>query len=491
MALDPNIALQVKPIEIADPLASYGRVAAIQNAQNQNALAQYQLGAAQRAETRDVARMNALAQAGNDPTAVANALLKAGDVKGYSDFVNAQQTRAKQQSDLLDSSLKRSREFLSNVTTPEQYLAWHQANHADPVLGPALAARGVTPEQTMEQIQQALQTPNGFQELLNKSKLGVEKFAELNKPHYFTENLGGTSRVTAVPGLGGKPTIISETKRTATPGELMVDARARDRLTAETAVGSLSPQSVDLAANIYLQTGQLPPGMGTKASSMRAQVMNRATELAGNKPAAEMATDVIAGKQDVAAQAQAVKAFNTGVEGRKVVAFNTAINHLDTMSKLADALQNNDMRAFNIIGTGFARQTGSAAPTNFDTAKSIVGSEVAKAVAGAQMALADRKEIREQIDKASSPEQLRGAINTLQELLGGQLSSLRQQYETSTKRKDFDAKLSPRAKQVVSGLEGQQPAAAGPVKISGDADYDKLPSGAIFIGPDGQQRRKP
>ena len=34
-------------------------------------------------------------------------------------------------------------------------------------------------------------------------------------------------------------------------------------------------------------------------------------------------------------------------------------------------------------------------------------------------------------------------------------------------------------------------ASGAPTKISGDADYDKLPSGAVFIGPDGVQRRKP
>ena len=50
MALDPNIALGVRQIELANPLAQYGQVAAIQNAQNQNALAQFQLGAARRQE---------------------------------------------------------------------------------------------------------------------------------------------------------------------------------------------------------------------------------------------------------------------------------------------------------------------------------------------------------------------------------------------------------------------------------------------------------
>jgi hypothetical protein len=59
MALDPNIALGVRGIEIANPLAQYGQVAAIQNAQNQNQLAQFQLGAAQRAE----AMQNVLADA--------------------------------------------------------------------------------------------------------------------------------------------------------------------------------------------------------------------------------------------------------------------------------------------------------------------------------------------------------------------------------------------------------------------------------------------
>jgi hypothetical protein len=47
---DYSLALNVKPLQLEDPLTSYGRFATIQNAQNQNALAQYQLAAAQRAE---------------------------------------------------------------------------------------------------------------------------------------------------------------------------------------------------------------------------------------------------------------------------------------------------------------------------------------------------------------------------------------------------------------------------------------------------------
>ena len=78
--VNPNIALSTRGVELQDPLAQYGRVMAIQQAGNQNALAQYQLGAAQRGEARDIARTNALAGAGSNETAVANALLKSGDI---------------------------------------------------------------------------------------------------------------------------------------------------------------------------------------------------------------------------------------------------------------------------------------------------------------------------------------------------------------------------------------------------------------------------
>lgn len=50
MAIDPSIALGVKPIEIGNPLAQYSQLAVIQNAQNQNALAQYQIESAKRAD---------------------------------------------------------------------------------------------------------------------------------------------------------------------------------------------------------------------------------------------------------------------------------------------------------------------------------------------------------------------------------------------------------------------------------------------------------
>lgn len=269
MALDPSIALGVKPIEIANPLVQYGQIAQLQAAQNQNSLAQYQLGAAQRAEAKDVARTNMLSQAGTDDTAIANALLKSGDLKGYSDFVKTRRETLKADTELVDAKLKQSRQFLDTINpadpnAPAQYLAWHQANHKDPVLGPALAARGVTADQSMARIQQAIKAgPQAFAELLNQSRLGTEKFMELNKPQYITQDLGGSSRVSALPGLGGAPTTLSDTKKTMTFADTIAQGRLgveQQRLAQEATSVTYQPDANNqiVALPTKLKKGEVP-----------------------------------------------------------------------------------------------------------------------------------------------------------------------------------------------------------------------------------------
>jgi hypothetical protein len=62
MAIDPSISLRVQGIEAPNPLIAYGQVAQIQNAQNQNALAQYQLGAAKRTDEQQNALNKIIAE---------------------------------------------------------------------------------------------------------------------------------------------------------------------------------------------------------------------------------------------------------------------------------------------------------------------------------------------------------------------------------------------------------------------------------------------
>jgi hypothetical protein len=238
MPIDPRISLGVQPLQVADPMARYSQLAGIQNAQNQNALAQYQLSTAQR-EQESVNALNQAYQSAYDPATgkINTNLLREKMAKsGFGSKlpgiektlveldkersllektqgeVKAQPVAlAKNQTELLDAKLKQSRSFLDTLdpadpNAPAAYLRWHEANHADPLIGPALKARGVTVDQSRAQINAAIaKGPQAFADLINGSKLGTEKFMELNKPSTTTVDQGGQTQMFQTPGLGGAP----------------------------------------------------------------------------------------------------------------------------------------------------------------------------------------------------------------------------------------------------------------------------------------------
>ena len=498
--IDSNIAMGYKPVQIENPLNQLAAVSQIQSGQQAQQLNALKMQEYQRG-LEEENKLRTLLSGGSDINSpdVIRQMYGISPTKG----LEFQQKQAlikktglettKLESEIVDNKLKQSRQFLDTIdpadpSAPARYLAWHEANHKDPVLGPMLTARGVTVDQSRANIDNAIrQGPQAFAALLNQSKLGVEKFAELNKPQVFQENLGGVNRVSTIPGMGGTPTIVSNTKKEATPGELLADARARERLNAEIqSTGTLTPAAIDVAAQIYIQTGQLPAlGIGKSAGQIKTSILNRATQLYGNPASAapsvnppganvpnanapapfnaqDMASQIVGNRIDVATKTKAAKDFSTGIQGRQVTAFNTAIDHLSTMDKLSDALQNNDIKAFNYLGNVVARQTGQPAPVNFDAAKQIVTAEIIKAVVASGGGVRERQEAEANFATANSPAQLKGVINTYKQLLGGQLNSLGLQYENTTGRTDFDKKLTSEAKSEYKKIREQHNASGLP-----------------------------
>jgi hypothetical protein len=237
MAVNPAIALGVKGIELQDPLAQYGRVMAIQDAQQQNALAQLQMQQAQREQEATNALNAAYREAYNPQTGdvdinrLRTSLASGGfgsklpDIEKKLGEVKTQRlTQQKTEGEVLDAALKRSRGFLETLDpnapgAAEAYIAWHEANHKDPIIGPALAARGVTADQSRGRIAQLIQTPGGLARLINESKLGTEKFMELNKPQLSTTDLGGKVESRTFEPLTGELKTIGTQQKTMAPGE--------------------------------------------------------------------------------------------------------------------------------------------------------------------------------------------------------------------------------------------------------------------------------
>lgn len=156
---------------------------------------------------------------------------------------------------------------------------------------------------------------------------------------------------------------------------------------------------------------------------------------------------------------QNIKAFETGKQGDQLKFMNTSVAHLDTAQELADALNNKDTKVLNRVANMWKEETGEDAPTNFDTARQIVGNEVMKAISNAGAGgVAEREELQKRFDKAGSPAQLKGAISTAQKLLVGQLSSIRKQYEYSTQQEDFlTQRLTPRTRSIFEKLDPDKP----------------------------------
>ena len=471
------IAQGVEPIQLEDPMNQMAKVYKVKALQQEMA-ARDQAMAEQNA-LRDFLRSNPDISSQEALNRLTTGFGKTGLEYGtkLQDLAAKRFEAQTKQWKMVEDKTNYFRDSLASVNTPEDARAWTAAIYSDPDVGPVAQRLGGSLEQAVAKVPN---DPQGFMTWKQQAALGAPEFIKQAKLQLSTQDTNGALISKTFNPLTGELKTIGTERKTLAPGEAERIAIARrnaavaeQRLTAEQATGEYSPETINFLAETYIQTGTLPPlGIGKKAAAIKMNVLDRARQLATGAGAAatpgevavpkattsEAVSNIAQAKQTRAAEQATVRSFATGVEGRSVRSFNTAINHLDTMDKLATALQNNDVRSFNAIGNMFAKETGKPAPTDFDAAKAIVGGEVAKALTGANMALKDREEIRDSLARANSPAQLKGVVKTLQELMGGQLESLQLQYESGTGRKDFDKKMTGRAKEVVSSLQGQTPA---------------------------------
>ena len=241
--MNPSIALGVKPLELADPLAQYGKIAAIQQAQNQNALAQYQLSAAKRGE-EETNKLRALFSSASDVSSPEFVRQVYGISPEYgAKHVKSLAEQEKLRREAVESRMKIAkdktqfyRDQLTNVNDPQSAQAWLTAQYQDPDL------KDVTGQ--MPPLDQALAKiptdPAQFNIWRQQQALGMGKFIELNKPVLSTKDVGGTVIDRTFQPLTREITELGTTKKTMTPGEaarLQVDqarlANEQRRLEAE------------------------------------------------------------------------------------------------------------------------------------------------------------------------------------------------------------------------------------------------------------------
>jgi hypothetical protein len=419
-----------------------------------------------------------------------NALMRGGHIKEAQALTKSQLEINKAQNENKEFKLKNINAKLNfhqaltarldpnDPNTPAVLKAATAKLYADPDVGPEMLNAGYTPDQSLAAIDAAAKGgPAALQDFIYRSSMATKDFMQMNAPKPVAAGASMMTPTGAVLGTApNKPVVEKLSPLAQLENELAdivaanpKDPRIKDyknRITKLTqfapepaggATFSPTQQALDFAAQMYIQTGQIPSvGTGRAGQAYRQQIIQRASEMqmGGGVSAADAVGGIVSNKMDIATKTQANKAFSTGVQGKQVTAFNTAIDHLATMDKLSDALQNGDTKAINYLGNVVAQQTGAPAPTNFNAAKQIVTSEIIKAVVASGGGVTERQEAERNFSSANSPAQLKGLIQTYKKLLGGQLNSLNVQYENTTGKKDFTKKLTPDAKTELDAVRG-------------------------------------
>lgn len=248
--------------------------------------------------------------------------------------------------------------------------------------------------------------------------------------------------------------IMAEVKQTAPPGETTQQFMQRYQQAWQQSGIGVVGQSVESVGDLIGQGKMAPLSAFALRSQWGQNVMAYVKEhypnYTGTEYAASQRTEI---------------GFAQGKQGDQVRAINVAIDHLATADQLVDALQNGEVQRINQIGQQWAIETGSAAPTNLETASLIIGQEMVKAVVAGGGGVTERSAAGSAFSNVKSPEQLHGAIQTVRRLMAGQLQGLERQYRSGVGgRRDFDEelRLSPQAREALKGLSSQeqQPGAA-------------------------------
>mgnify|MGYP003649913337 CR=1 FL=1 len=172
-----------------DPMGNMPQLMQMRSAQNQNALAQYQLGAAQRTDEQQSA-LNALARDPNFNPNTPEGMRQAQQygapgyalVKSAREASSAGVAQDQARASLLKEKMAMLPDAYRMADTPEAYAQLQESIHADPVIGPWLNSIGATREKGVAALQDALAKPNGFDQLRMGSMQSVKDILEGNKP---------------------------------------------------------------------------------------------------------------------------------------------------------------------------------------------------------------------------------------------------------------------------------------------------------------------
>jgi hypothetical protein len=230
MALNPNIALNIRPIEIPNQLAQYAQLSQIQNAQQANQLSQMQMAEYERARREEEGTRNFLAKADLSDPNIRMQLLTGYGKAGREIATNltaaekAQTEEAARRAKLAQDTQAMYRDISGIISNKADAATFLQRVVNDPALKDSPLAK----IPLMEQVARIPEDPAGLDNWKKQFALGATKYITENKPVTFAQDTGTGGRVMSRPGLGGAATVIPGSE--FTKGMTFADRNAAARL---------------------------------------------------------------------------------------------------------------------------------------------------------------------------------------------------------------------------------------------------------------------
>lgn len=255
--------------------------------------------------------------------------------------------------------------------------------------------------------------------------------------------------------------------------------------------GGLSDAAKVNAAVKYNLTGALPAfGMGKAARGDRLEVMNYAAELSKGVKPEQLVENIANYKANSASLTQQTKQFNSIEQNA-----NTAKNSLNLAiaSAKAGGAGPTDSPVFNRwVQAGRTAISGDPQVKALQNHLSAFAEDYAKVMTANTTAAGatDRAatEAHNRLSAANSVDSLEKISAEMLKEMGGRHYAARAQIGALQKQIGGGQYSEPQGVQTPSP---SAPNAGGVAHVASDADYAKLPSGAVFVGPDGHQRKKP
>lgn len=418
MAFDPSIIMGYRGIgELPNPMNQLAQVSQIQNAQNQNALAQYQLSSAQRADEQQ--RSLYAAAANPDFKLDVNTALRYGPagiaaLKAQQEAQAAGLTQEKLRGEILAQTPKLqndvSEQFKKQLTNVNDYnsaVNWLDKQYKHPVLGPLMAQMPFE-----EAVRQIPQDPAKFEDWKNKNALGIEKYIEQNKAQLSSKDIGGSVIDRTFNPLSNKITEISTTKKTPTfaditsQGQLAVSQGqlkvAQDRLLKD---GAALDPAENAAISKAIIEGRLDPN---RVNGRNAKIL--ATTLLANPDANVLELGVSASGATAAERSLATQT------AKMSTAANEANKMADVVRGLSDKVDRTEFPTINAITNAVSKGTGGKEIVQLNASINALVNSYARAISPTgQPTVSDKNHAREVINSAYSTGQISAILDVMQQ----------------------------------------------------------------------------